>query len=211
MIFSNLYRRKGRTLLTTFGIAVGVAAVIALGAMADGFVQGYAPLSSGSGANLAVYFAVLEPGDATVYHGDTLRVSADVDGLAEDEEVTLYYSTVDGQVVDRALTMTRPKDGARHEAALPPEPGGVQQDVMYYLAAGDCKTVRFRVDAQIAPAIAVERVEYDYPAYTGLSNRQVENQGDVRGIEGTRVIVRATANRPIRRAEIDLDCDDRRG
>lgn len=54
MIFSNLYRRKARTLLTAFGIAVGVAAVIALGAMADGFVQGYAALSSGSGADVLV-------------------------------------------------------------------------------------------------------------------------------------------------------------
>ncbi len=54
MIFSNLFRRKARTLLTAFGIAVGVAAVIALGAMADGFVQGYTALSSGSGADLLV-------------------------------------------------------------------------------------------------------------------------------------------------------------
>jgi len=54
MILNNLFRRKARTLLTVFGIAVGVAAVIALGAMADGFVQGYAALSSGSGADLLV-------------------------------------------------------------------------------------------------------------------------------------------------------------
>jgi len=54
MIFNNLFRRKARTLLTAFGIAVGVAAVIALGAMADGFVQGYTALSSGSGADLLV-------------------------------------------------------------------------------------------------------------------------------------------------------------
>ena len=43
-----------RTLLTVFGIAVGVAAVVALGAMADGFIQGYSAMSGGSGADILV-------------------------------------------------------------------------------------------------------------------------------------------------------------
>ena len=34
MVFKNLFRRKGRTILTLLGIAIGVAAIIALGAMA---------------------------------------------------------------------------------------------------------------------------------------------------------------------------------
>ena len=54
MIWNNLYRRKARTLLTTFGIAIGVAAVVALGALAQGLVEGYASLSGGSGADLLV-------------------------------------------------------------------------------------------------------------------------------------------------------------
>ena len=54
MILNNLFRRRARTLLTAFGIAVGVAAVVALGALADGFMQGYSALSSGSGADLLV-------------------------------------------------------------------------------------------------------------------------------------------------------------
>jgi ABC-type antimicrobial peptide transport system permease subunit len=54
MIFHNLLRRKVRTLLTVFGIAVGVAAVVALGALADGFVEGYDALGGGSGADLLV-------------------------------------------------------------------------------------------------------------------------------------------------------------
>jgi len=36
MILKNLLRRKGRTFLTVFGIAVGVAAIVALGVLADG-------------------------------------------------------------------------------------------------------------------------------------------------------------------------------
>ncbi|MGC9394538.1 MAG: ABC transporter permease [Anaerolineae bacterium] len=54
MILKNLLGRKVRTLLTVFGIAVGVAAVVALGAMADGFIQGYGAMSGGSGADILV-------------------------------------------------------------------------------------------------------------------------------------------------------------
>ena len=54
MVFRNLWRRKARSLLTMLGIAIGVAAVIALGAMAQGVSEGYAALGGGSGADLLV-------------------------------------------------------------------------------------------------------------------------------------------------------------
>ena len=41
MIFKNLLRRGARSLLTILGISVGVAAVIALGAMAEGMLKNY--------------------------------------------------------------------------------------------------------------------------------------------------------------------------
>ncbi|MEA3397279.1 MAG: ABC transporter permease [Chloroflexota bacterium] len=54
MILKNLWGRKIRTLLTLLGIAIGVAAVVALGALAQGFIDGYGALSGGSGADLLV-------------------------------------------------------------------------------------------------------------------------------------------------------------
>ena len=41
MVFKNLWRRSIRSLLTILGIAVGVAAIVALGAMARGIAQNY--------------------------------------------------------------------------------------------------------------------------------------------------------------------------
>jgi ABC-type antimicrobial peptide transport system permease subunit len=54
MIFRNLWHRKARSLLTMLGIAIGVAAVIALGAMAEGISEGYSAFAGGSGADLLV-------------------------------------------------------------------------------------------------------------------------------------------------------------
>ena len=54
MILKNLLRRKVRTLLTMAGIAIGVAAIVALGTLAEGLAAGYSALSGGSGADLLV-------------------------------------------------------------------------------------------------------------------------------------------------------------
>ena len=54
MIFKNLLRRKGRTLLTVFGIAIGVAAIVALGALADGLQAGYDSFLTGNQADLVL-------------------------------------------------------------------------------------------------------------------------------------------------------------
>ena len=54
MILRNLLRRKTRTFLTLVGIAMGVAAIVALVAIADGFASGYYGLLSGSEADLVI-------------------------------------------------------------------------------------------------------------------------------------------------------------
>jgi len=54
LIFKNLARRKTRTLLTLLGIAVGVALIVALGAMGEGLHTGYVSMFSGSGASLVM-------------------------------------------------------------------------------------------------------------------------------------------------------------
>jgi ABC-type antimicrobial peptide transport system permease subunit len=64
MVFRNLWRRKARSLLTMFGIGIGVAAVIALGAMAEGIAEGYAAFAGGSGADLLV--TKTDAGDLTL-------------------------------------------------------------------------------------------------------------------------------------------------
>lgn len=54
IIFSNLRRRKTRTLLTVLGIAIGVAAVIALSAFGEGFATGFEKTFSSANADLTV-------------------------------------------------------------------------------------------------------------------------------------------------------------
>lgn len=54
MFVKNLLRRKTRTLLTVIGIAIGVAAIIALGALAEGLKEGYSSILTGNKADLVL-------------------------------------------------------------------------------------------------------------------------------------------------------------
>ena len=54
MFLKNLFRRKVRTLLTILGISIGVSAIIALGALAEGLDTGYGRMLTGSKADLVL-------------------------------------------------------------------------------------------------------------------------------------------------------------
>jgi hypothetical protein len=155
----------------------------------------------------------VRPGDATVHHGDTLTISAEIAGLADGETAELVYRTADGQIVDQTIAMTLPQGDYRHRCTLPPGTAGVQQDYTYYLRAGDCRTRDFTVLARTPPAITVEKVELQFPDYTGLPPQTISRQGDLRAIEGTEATIHAEANTEIKpgSAEIDLGCTGLRG
>jgi ABC-type antimicrobial peptide transport system permease subunit len=94
MIFKNLSRRKGRTILTLLGIAIGVAAMIALGAVSRGMAAGFSAMSQGSEADLVLtqanaISALISSVDQDI--ADELRTwpeVADVDGVLLANAVT---------------------------------------------------------------------------------------------------------------------------
>ncbi|MFQ6014010.1 MAG: ABC transporter permease [Anaerolineae bacterium] len=80
MIFKSLLRRKVRSVLTLVGIGIGIAAIIALGAIADGLEAGFTAMLSGSGADLVAI-------QADAY---------DMSLAAVDEEVGRQLSSIPG-------------------------------------------------------------------------------------------------------------------
>ncbi len=101
MILKNLLRRKGRTLLTMLGISVGVAAIIALGAMADGLEGGYASVLGGSQADFVLsdpeaYDIILSAVDEDI--GPALEAMPEVEavsgllqGLVRTEDTPYFF------------------------------------------------------------------------------------------------------------------------
>ena len=101
MFIKNLLRRKIRTLLTVLGIAIGVAAIIGLGALANGLKAGYGSMIKGSKADLVLsqpnamdisYSTVDEElGKKLLEAPEVSEVSAMVQGFTEAENQPFFF------------------------------------------------------------------------------------------------------------------------
>jgi hypothetical protein len=161
-----------------------------------------------------VSISQITPGSVTVSRGESVDVSAEVHGIDENDSVLLRYTTDDGQIADKAISLKPGRGGLRFEGRLPDEPQnaqkvGLTQSVTYRLEAGDARSLDYAVKVVESPSILVERVDYDYPDYTGYVDRQVDGAGDIRAIEGTKITIHARANGAIREAHVDFDADGR--
>ncbi len=147
------------------------------------------------------------PGAAQAFRGQQVAVSAQIHGLAEGDKAVLYYSTDDGQIVDRAVALAPPAEGYKYACGLPGGEASLQQDVTYRIEAGDAISPEYRITVVAAPTIFVRSLEYKYPSYTGLVSQRVEREGDIKAIEGTEITLDALANGEIQTAYVDFACD----
>jgi ABC-type antimicrobial peptide transport system permease subunit len=101
VFIKNLLRRKIRTLLTVLGIAIGVAAIVALGAVSNGLKAGYGSMLKGSKADLVLsqpnamdisYSTVEEElGKKLVEAPEVAEVSAMLQGFTEAENQPFFF------------------------------------------------------------------------------------------------------------------------
>ena len=145
------------------------------------------------------------PGNSEVQFGAHTKVSAEVNGLREQEAVFLTYSSRGGGAVDQRMQMFREAGKIAYACRFPTAERGLVSDVDYWIEAGDCVSPSYRLELVTAPTLQVQSIEYHYPSYTGLASRSVEGVGDIKAIEGTRVVIHAEANQDIAAAAMTLE------
>lgn len=101
MIFKNLLRRKGRTILSVLGISIGVAAIIGLGALANGLAAGYDSFLTGSKADLIMsspdaFDVSMSTVDESIGNeleamSEVAAVSGMLEGIVQAEEIPLFF------------------------------------------------------------------------------------------------------------------------
>ena len=147
----------------------------------------------------------IAPGNVDALRRQQLPITAKVSGLEDNEQVTLYYSSEDGRTDRIAVPMFRPEGKLKHQCLLPPETAGLVDDLVYHIEAGDAVSKSYSIHVLPAPSIVVESVEYHYPRYTGWPSRTVKRLGDIKALEGTRIVVRGRASQPIETGHIKLE------
>ena len=141
-------------------------------------------------------------GVAELVRGRQLVVASEIDGLAAGEKPVLIVTPLrdDGSVDPSAAAWRMPltsTGGGRRSVMVPDPARGLDQSVSLLIAAGDARSEPIRVIVVDAPMLLVREVRYHYPDYTGRDDETVAWQGDIRGLEGTRVTIVAEANRPL--------------
>ena len=162
----------------------------------------------------AVALEEVSPGDATVYQGDFLDVTAKIDG-AGSLPVEIFYSTEDGRLVDLRVPM-KPIGASRFEARFPDGDAGFSEPLIYRVVVGaggrfESVSSTYRVDVKPRPAFQVEKTTLKFPDYTGLTPQTFANQGDVRAVEGTTVEIVARSNSPLESALFLPNGDESKG
>ncbi|MDR0870971.1 MAG: hypothetical protein LBN39_09280 [Planctomycetaceae bacterium] len=156
----------------------------------------------------AVQFKDIKPGSATVRQGEHLTVSAEVIANRKLETpVYVVFSTSDGQAVEQRVPMTASQEQnvLRFSVPFPPGKEGFTSSIDYYLRQEDSISRPFHLDVKPVASLEIVSLKYTYPAYTGLKEETVENQSDIRAVEGTTVDVRVRSTMPVQRIEMLFD------
>ncbi len=154
-----------------------------------------------------VTIADVLPGNREEFLGQPVDVTAEIRGVGENEPVRVIYTTADHQTVDRAVQMFVAPNGSRHAAKIPAGDGGLQQDVDYRIEAGDAISPVYHLQATSAPTIGVESIDFEFPAYMDRRKTHIENVGDIRAPEGTKVTIHGRSNQTLQRANLLLEGD----
>ncbi|EMB18056.1 hypothetical protein [Rhodopirellula europaea] len=160
----------------------------------------------------------VQPGDAEILAGRTVVVSANIRGLREEESVEFRWlnsnakessssssnETSNGRSTEMQMdesTSTTSTTAYAASIEVSHQASGVQR---YEIVAGDAVAGPFEWTIRDTPVVSVTEVQYQPPAYTGESSR-IRRSGSIRGVDGTRVILRARVNRPVARAVVEFN------
>lgn len=137
----------------------------------------------------------VEPGSIRIQRGDDVLFIARIEN-ATPQQVELYFQI--DQIDWNRVSMKR--EGGEHTYVyfLP----AVNKDVAYYVDIGLKRSEQHRIAVFDMPRVEGVSVEYEYPPYTGLPKKSVDNRGDVIAPEGTHINFKATFNKTVSRAMV---------
>jgi len=195
--------------------AVGMAALFALGAATNprlfriGMMRLLIPFASSIKWPQETYIRVVRPAEAevTLAQGESFTVEAEITGVIPDEVHLVYKSPNTRREIREDMKVsskgaTPPGGGRRPSGGMCsftfPE---VAEPITFRLEGGDDRTDRYTLNVIPRPRITKVVAAYVYPPYSRVPPKRVES-GQIAGLEGTKVTVRCTASKQLRKASI---------
>ena len=173
---------------------LGVGSLVWLGTSGPGYWQyGTARLWTGwfVAQDEPLYELAVEPGDTTIRQGGRLDVTAEVTGF-EPGSVEIHAKFESSVDWERAPMGPR-LQGTGYAFSF----SMVREPLRYYVTAGRLRSREFEVEVVRMPAVENIRLEYEYPAWSGLDPVVQDPGGDITAVPGTRVSVVLTTDREL--------------
>lgn len=177
------------------GAALALVALLAGAMMVSHASRGW-PAGTGGATEVAV-----TPGDAAVERGTTVLVTARFDGHTP-RSATLVWTAADGQ--PQRAAMERSLSDPVFAFTL----RAVASDVEYRIAYDEADAGPFRLSVYDLPALVRADVGLDFPQFTQLPDKRIEDTRRVSAVEGTHVAYEFLMNKPVRRAVLRSEQGD---
>ena len=184
----------------------GVAALIVAGMIAA-VVLGPKPLSKGlaelysnpDAVSANAMFISVTPGTARIPRGSDLRIKATLSGF--DSELAQVF--VRKQGADN--WMAQPMEPAKADGEFQHVIFNIQDSATYYIEAKEIRSPEFALE--VADLAFVKQIDLllNFPAYTRLPSKKIENGGEVAALKGTVVQVFAHLTGAVKSARIAIN------
>lgn len=143
-------------------------------------------------------------GGLTAVRGDTMELFVENVRGPMPDDVTLFVRRADGAVSKEPMRLTSLWDADGQQREISGTSLTITRGPLFLWArGGDGETIPVQVDVVPPPIISTFRLKVVPPEYTGQKPRTLaENVGDIQGPVGTRLILTAKSNKPVRSAKL---------
>ena len=146
---------------------------------------------------MATEFAV-SPGNAKILSGQNQLIDVNVSGRTV-PTVTLHYQQGESDWKDVDMISE-----AEEKRKFTYELFNITQTLKYYVTGKNAKSEIYTINVYEMPKIMQIDVSYTYPEYTKLNPIVQQGEGNIRAVVGTEVQIRATANKGIAEATLNI-------
>jgi hypothetical protein len=178
-------------------LAVIAAIVFGPRSISRGLAKLYSTDSSSVAAN--TMFINVTPGTVRVPRNSDQKLKASLAGFdASIAQVFIRKLDSDSWI---AHTMEPAKNNGEFQFVI----FNIQDPVNYYVEANNIRSPEFALEVADLPFVKQIDLELDFPAYTGLANKKIENGGEVAALKGTVVKVITTLSAGAKSARIVIN------
>ena len=173
-----------------------VALFIGPASMQEGFTSLYSPL--GRAVSADAMFIKVSPGTARAPRGSDQKLKASLNGFdSESAQVFIRRFGTENWV---AYRMEPAKSYGEFQYVI----FNIQDSVTYYVESGGVRSPEFTLEVADLPFVKQIDLVLNFPAYTRLANKRIENGGEIATLKGTVVTLSAHLSGEAKGARIVL-------